>query len=235
MDQTLLNPHTIDVKLSALSIEGSGDAPITQQQPFYRSPGYSTPNLELMQLLTKPFYLPIITVDSSFTSWNFLVTSFQPFLHQWVPKFVENFVSPLFNINLTFMIPGHQFAVVKLGFTYVPNLVANDKIFVADAGGNDINVYSTSIMQKYNVVASLRGTFVDISPNSNTVTVKSSIPSPYPMNPADKSNSDPNGFNVYFGGFRIDSIVPPRFGMDITKIELQPMVNLTDVALMPWR
>lgn len=232
MDQSLLNPHTINTKLSALSIEGSGDAPPPVTELFYRQPGYSTNNLDLMGLLTKPFYLPNITIDSTFDHWTFLLTAFQPYLHQWVPKFIENFVSPLFNVRITFMVPGHQFAVLRLGLSYLPTLIDDNVIASYTAASTGIDISTTTVTGRYNQTRAANGIFFDTSPSSNTVSIQSNIPSNYPMNPMDIAEL---GNNPLFGGFRLLRITPVRFGMDLTSISIKPLINLVDVSLMPYR
>lgn len=232
MDQTQLNIHKITATLPALSIEGSGEVPTTIPYPLLRQPGYSTSFLSLMELITKPFRLPNIIIDSSFTSWSFLITALQPIFHQWVPKLMENTVSPLFNVNLTLMVPGHQFAVIRLAITYLPNMVDDTSIFNPTASETAISFANTYPNVKYNTIVSTRGIMFDIAPTSNTIKIKSSIPSNYPMNPADKTNIENNPL---FGGFYLTNIVPVRFGMDLTQIVISPLINLTDVQFMPWR
>nr|WBM81653.1 MAG: putative capsid protein 1 [Myotis brandtii picorna-like virus 1] len=232
MDQTQLNLHKVTAQLPALSIEGSGEVPTTLPYPLLRQPGYSTSFQSLRDLIMKPFRLPNIIVDSSFTSWSLLISALQPTFHQWVPKLMENSVSPLFNINLTLMVPGHQFAVTKLAITYLPNMVGESHIFYPFAGNTSSDFSATSPLFKYNIISATNGIMFDIAPTSNTVKIKSSIPTNYPMNPADKSNLDANPL---FGGFYLTNIVPLRFGMDLTQIVISPLINLTDVSFMPWR
>jgi len=114
MDQATIIPNTIVQKFSALYIDSSGDTPITSKTPLYRQPGYSTQNLDLMQLLSKPIALPPITIDSSWTHWTNMISSLEPIFRPWALKFLDDFISFRFNLQVTLVLPGHQFAVCSL-------------------------------------------------------------------------------------------------------------------------
>lgn len=234
MDQASLIPNSVIQNFSALAIQGSGEAAKNLTTPLYRQPGYSTNNLSLMELITKPFRLTPFKIDSSFTSWVVLLDSFQPLVHQWIPKFLENFVSPRFNIQLTIMIPGHQFAVLKLGAVYDPSMFTSTEVYRPHgSSGNFIKAItgSDTVPHKFNYVTSLNGVMKELSPSPITFQLKSSIPTNYPMNPA---NTTDLAANIPFGGFHIIPITPIRFSSSLTEITVQPFINLCDVEMTPW-
>lgn len=231
MDQTSLNAETLITQLPALTIQGHGEALEKPTTLLYRQPGYSTPNLDLMSLITKPMYLPPVTIDSSFVSWQMLISSLQPTFNQWIPKFIENFVSPRFNLQLTLVIPGHQFAIVKLGATYIPSLVADNYSFVPSSTYKTVRLDNLSVYSKYNLIRATNGVMFSLADSSKTITLKSTIPTNYAMNPLDLTNLDRN---ILFGGFYLCPITPVRFGMSLTSVIVRPIMNLVDVSLMPW-
>nr|WPV63623.1 MAG: hypothetical protein [Wufeng shrew polycipivirus 4] len=230
MDQTALQIETITSKLPALLIEGAGDKLQNLMTPLYKQPGYSTSNLGLLELLMKPIYLPPIEIDSTFTRWIYPLNAMQPLIHDWISRFIENFKSPRFNVLLTFVCPGHQFAVGKFGLAYLPNMLTN----------GDLPTYSRSTppfqpsiatTASYNGIRSLNGVFFEVTDTSKTIAVQSSIPTNYPMNPMDLTLPDRAPL---FGGFRFTHIGPVRFGMSLTSITVRPMISLVDVTLTPW-
>lgn len=231
MDPSLLQQHNITTKLSALSIEGSETPVKSFNEPLYRQPGYSTQNLNLLQLMSKPLFLNPVTVDSTFLYWSFPILALQPIFHQWIEPFIKNFCSPRFNINLTLNIPGHQFAVVKFGAAYIPGMVGEDQIYFPNPSDPTIPFRSNTPRITYNQVRAANGVFFSLCSSSKTVNLKSTIPTNYPMNPMDKTNV---ADNPQFGGFYINAVTPIRFGMSLTNITIRPVINLTDLALMPW-
>lgn len=234
MDQATIVPNTIVQKFSALVIQGSEDVQTNLKTPLYRQPGYSTKNLELMQLITKPFALDPIVIDSSFEKFSLMISSAQVLMHQWMPKFLENFISPRFNLQLTIVLPGHQFAVLQLGGAYHPTMLDDNTIYYPAALGtyNVPNGSNGPIPYKYNVIRSLNGSFVELSSSPTSLVLRSNIPINYPTNPIDTVNL---GNNVFFGGFLVIPIVPIRFSQSLTSVVARPYLNLMDVEFTPWK
>lgn len=233
MDQATIVPNTIVQKFSALAIQGSEDVKSNLKTPLYRQPGYSTKNLELMQLICKPIALEPIVIDSSFDRFVFMISSAEVLVHQWMPKFMENFISPRFNLRLSIMLPGHQFAVLELGGAYVPTMLTNSTIYVPSEFQDTTLVSSTSATSyKHNIIQSLNGTFIELSSSPTTMILESNIPINYPTNPVDTVNLDKN---VFFGGFIVLPIVPIRFSQSLTSVVARPYLNLMDVEFTPWK
>lgn len=231
MDQSSLVPNNIITNFSALAIQGSEELKQNITTPLYRQPGYSTNNLNLMQLLSKPIALPSITMDSSFNRFLFPIRSLTVLMNQWMPKFIENFVSPRFNLILKMVIPAHQFAVLKLGAAYDPAIIDDTHSYRPAQVPLNIVDISNSISHRYNVIRALNGTFVEVSSSPVTISLKSDIPINYPMNPIDTINTVNN---VTFGGFFMLPITPIRFSESLTSITIRPFIHLADLELTPW-
>lgn len=231
MDQTSLSPPIINTKLAALAIESAGDKQQSMVSPLLRQPGYSTKNLELLELLSKPVYLPSFTVDPTFNDWFFPITPSTVLQNPWVAHLMSNFMSPVFDANLTLVVPGHQFAVGLFGVAYVPNMVGDNAIFYPDSTttfqliGGGINTTTA-----YNRIVALNGTIFSLTESAKTICTKSSTPSNFPMNPLALANPA-----LPLGGFWFRRISPLNFGMSLTSFTVRPILNLTNVALMPWR
>lgn len=233
MDQASIVPTTIVQKFSALSIEGSEDAQSNFKSPLYRQPGYSTKTLELMQLMSKPLGLPPITIDSTFAEYTYMISSIEVTLHQWVEKFLQNFISPRFNLRLTLILPGNQFAVLQLGGAYIPSLLDEQTVYCVGSEAIFNAPLSThSVALKHNQIVSLGGAFIELSSSPSSMVLTSNIPINYPTNPLD---SNTIARNVFFGGFRIIPIVPIRFGDSITSVTARPYLNLCDLEFTPWK
>lgn len=233
MDSSALNALTLIEQQPAADFLGHQLAPTNIPLQMYKQPGYSTSNLSLIELLTKPQVLPAVTIDSSFTFYEFPISSFQPMLHQWIPKFINNFVSPLFDLELEFHIPAHQFAIAKFGATYCPTMNGIVPFTITPPGAvNTLSFNFGRIEHKYNFIRATGGAFFNISESSQCVKVTAILPRNTPMNPLDRDNIDNC---LMYGSISLLNITDLRFGLDLTSFQIRPFVRMINVSLMPWK
>lgn len=233
MDSSAFNALTLIEQQPAADFLGHQLAPTNIPLQMYKEPGYSTSNLNLIELLTKPQVLPAITIDSSFSAFEYAISAFQPMVHQWIPKFLQNFVSPIFDLQLEFHIPAHQFAVAKFGATYCPTMNGISSLSITPPGAVlPITFDLSRTDRKYNFIRATGGAFFNISESSQCVKVTAILPRNTPMNPLDR---DDINNSLMYGSIILLNVTDLRFGLDLTSFQIRPFVRMINVSLMPWR
>lgn len=238
MDSQQLSEETIIDKATRLEISGSSEHQIINKSaPFYRVPGVASSQwLTLQSLLSKPRRLTPFTVNASFDNWIYYLNAESASFATLYSELFQMLLHPRFNIRLTLHIPGHQFAVLKLGIAYCPTLYNSDvpSVFAyghpkgllpIPAGNNPV--------AKYNFITTLNGRFFELCNSSQVITIDSNIPINYPFNP--KAASATLVHIPSFGGFVLNSISTPRFGMDLTSVSVTPFLQLIDLEAPTWR
>lgn len=216
---------------SSLDVTGQIIKNTSSPVPRYQIPGLTGDAMGLMDLVSKPLRIDKFIIDNTFAMKEYDVTAniLTYFGGTLLEQYLKFHMYPLFDVEITFQITGHQFFIAYLGAWYDP-LAYNDGPILTNLSSAPADLD----IGFYNECLSMEGVFSRISDGSSMMQVICNLPRSTSYHDKLPTNAADPTVPQYFGTVKIAPIVPCRSTKTPT-VNCNVFMRLTNVRLAPWQ